>query len=215
MSNQPDFEPDDINSDDDDKEIKEEFSDDDDDDNDDDPVSQLVDPTISAVPGIGSVGIENIQTMEQILPSVQPAQTIDVDSDTDSEYEEDSFQKFDDELKKDYILDIHPERKQYNYNEVMSMCSIVRDKNGNVVDAIHRTNPWLTKYEYTRILGQRIKQLNEGIAPFINVPDQIVDNSIIAQMELEQKKIPFIIRRPLPNGSSEFWKLSDLEIISH
>ena len=32
-------------------------------------------------------------------------------------------------------------------------------------------------------------------------------------MELNEKKIPFIIRRPLPNNSSEYWKLQDLEII--
>ena len=30
---------------------------------------------------------------------------------------------------------------------------------------------------------------------------------------LEEKNIPVIIRRPLPNGSSEYWHLKDLEII--
>ena len=32
-------------------------------------------------------------------------------------------------------------------------------------------------------------------------------------MELEQNKIPFIIRRPLPNGSSEYWRVQDLTIL--
>jgi hypothetical protein len=36
---------------------------------------------------------------------------------------------------------------------------------------------------------------------------------LVAKLELEQKKIPFIIKRPLPNGGSEYWKLSDLEDI--
>ena len=31
--------------------------------------------------------------------------------------------------------------------------------------------------------------------------------------ELEEKKIPFIIRRPLPNGGSEYWNVSDLELL--
>ena len=31
--------------------------------------------------------------------------------------------------------------------------------------------------------------------------------------ELEEKKIPFIIKRPLPNGGCEYWKLADLEIL--
>ena len=30
-------------------------------------------------------------------------------------------------------------------------------------------------------------------------------------MEFDQKKIPFIIARPLPNKSLEYWKVSDLE----
>ena len=33
------------------------------------------------------------------------------------------------------------------------------------------------------------------------------------QEELKQKKIPFIIRRPLPNGKSEYWDINDLEIL--
>ena len=45
------------------------------------------------------------------------------------------------------------------------------------------------------------------------VDDNIIDGFVIAKMELDEKKLPFIIRRPMPNGSSEYWKLSDLEII--
>ena len=32
-------------------------------------------------------------------------------------------------------------------------------------------------------------------------------------LELEKKVIPFIIERPIPNGTFEYWKLRDLEII--
>ena len=34
----------------------------------------------------------------------------------------------------------------------------------------------------------------------------------IAEKELREKKIPFIIRRYLPNNSYEDWKLDELEI---
>ena len=87
--------------------------------------------------------------------------------------------------------------------------------NGNVIDELHRTVPWLTKYEYTRVLGQRTRQLNQGVPPNIEVSENIVDNSIVAKMELDSKRIPFIIRRPLPGGGTEFWKLKDLESLSH
>ena len=43
----------------------------------------------------------------------------------------------------------------------------------------------------------------------------MIDGYNIALLELEQKKIPFIIQRPMPNGGSEYWKVSDLEIIEY
>ena len=95
------------------------------------------------------------------------------------------------------------------------MSKVVRDQNNNVVDPLHRTFPVLTKYERTRVLGQRTKQLNNGARPYVNVPENIIDGHIIAQLELEQKRIPFIIRRPLPgNSGSEYWPLKELEIIN-
>ena len=48
---------------------------------------------------------------------------------------------------------------------------------------------------------------------FVNIPDNIIDGYTIANLELEQKKIPFIIRRPIPNGACEYWKVSDLELL--
>ena len=53
-----------------------------------------------------------------------------------------------------------------------------------------------------------------GANPFIKVPENIIDGYIIAEMELKEKLIPFIIRRPLPNGTSEYWNIKDLENIS-
>ena len=46
----------------------------------------------------------------------------------------------------------------------------------------------------TRILGQRAKQLNSGNKPFVSVPKNVMDGYLIAQEELMQKKLPFIIR---------------------
>ena len=73
---------------------------------------------------------------------------------------------------------------------------------------------WLnTATKKTRILGLRAKQLNDGADSFISVTEQMLDGYTIAKKELMEKKIPFIIRRPLPNGASEYWKISDLEIL--
>jgi len=90
----------------------------------------------------------------------------------------------------------------------------VRDTHNIIIDDLHKTIPFLTKYEKARILGQRAKQIDSGASPFVKVPDNIIDGYIIAEIELQEKKIPFIIRRPIPGGGSEYWNLKDLEIIN-
>lgn len=133
----------------------------------------------------------------------------------DESDEEDYLQKFENDIRKDYIKQYHPELVQENYKEIMSYTKVVRDKKGNVIDPLHKTLPFLTKFERTRIIGLRTKQLNSGADPFIDVPETIIEGNIIANMELEKKIIPYIIVRPLPSGRKEFWKLSDLELIDY
>jgi DNA-directed RNA polymerase I, II, and III subunit RPABC2 len=131
---------------------------------------------------------------------------------SDSE-DENYLQKFDMDLTEDYILNNHEEDLVQNYAEVLTLSKVVKDQNGNIIDEFHKTNPILTKYEKTRVLGQRTKQLNNGAKPMIKVKENIIDSYLIAEMELKEKKIPFIIRRPLANGYSEYWTLEDLEIL--
>ena len=128
---------------------------------------------------------------------------------------EDELKKLEDNQKNDYILQIHTELKQINHIELDALSRIVRDKDGNIIDELHKTIPFLTKYERARILGLRTKQINKGSAIFVKADKDIVDGYNIALLELEQKKIPFIIQRPLPNGGSEYWNVSDLEIIDY
>lgn len=136
------------------------------------------------------------------------------DSDSESEdYDENEFKKLDNELKQDYLLQYHQETKIHNFDEILSMTKIIRDKKNVIIDELHKTIPILTKYEKTRILGERTKQINNGSKPFIDVENDIIDGYLVAIKELEAKKIPFIIRRPLPSGGSEYWHLKDLEII--
>ena len=140
---------------------------------------------------------------------------LDIDEENEDEDEDEDelyLQKFDNELREEYIINNHPESLSHNYQEIKELCKIVR-VNNLIVDDFHKTLPILTKYERTRILGQRAKQINNGSKPFINVNENIIDGYIIAEMELKEKKIPFIIRRPLPNGGLEYWKLEDLEIL--
>lgn len=137
----------------------------------------------------------------------------DDDEDDDSEDDENYLKKFDKDLKKNYLESYHPEAYSHNFEEVKMMSNVVRDKNNNIIDPLHKTIPFMTKFEKSRILGQRAKQIDSGSMPFVKVDKTIIDGYLIALKELEEKKIPFIIKRPLPNGGFEYWNVNDLELV--
>jgi len=140
----------------------------------------------------------------------------DYDSEEDSDVEEDDdtmLQKFNENINTKFLEDIHVETKSVNYEEMITLAKVVRDENGKIIDAFHKTLPFLTKYEKARIIGARAEQLDRGGEAFIPIDETIINGRTIALMEFEAKKIPFIISRPLSNGSIEYWHLHDLEII--
>ena len=134
--------------------------------------------------------------------------------DSDDDDMDKKLKKFDSEVRDEYLANFHPECMMQNYDEIYNLARVVRDDRGIIVDELHKTLPLLTKYERTRVLGQRAKQINDGAMPFVKVPEGVIDGYLIALKELEEKKIPFIIRRPLPNRGSEYWHLEDLQIIN-
>lgn len=139
----------------------------------------------------------------------------DEDSEDDADDDEGNayLQKLDESVREQTIANHHPELLVSNYEEVDALTAIVRDERGIIIDPLHRTLPFMTKYERTRILGERAKQINDGAKTFVETDPSVIDGYLIALAELQQKKIPFIIRRPLANGASEYWKLKDLEMI--
>jgi DNA-directed RNA polymerase I, II, and III subunit RPABC2 len=160
---------------------------------------------------IGNTSVSKNQKPKKLQPVIM-SNDDDYDDD-DDEYEENYLHKFDNELIKNYVNEFHPECLNHNYEEIGKMAIIIRNSDGIIIDPLHKTIPYLTKYEKARILGQRSKQIETGAKPLVKVPENIVDSYIIAELELKEKKIPFIIRRPIPGGACEYWHLKDLENI--
>lgn len=110
------------------------------------------------------------------------------------------------------LLKHHPECN-VDYAEVVApkislIASPPLDKDPN-----HRSPPFLTQYEKTKILGLRANQLSQGARPYISVPEHVTEVYEIARLELHERRLPFIVRRPMPNGTHEYWRLSDLLIL--
>ena len=79
-------------------------------------------------------------------------------------------------------------------------------------DPNHKSVPFLTQYERTKIIGMRANQLSQGARPYIDIPEYMTDVGEIARLELKERRLPFLVRRPMPDGSHEYWRLSDLII---
>lgn len=75
----------------------------------------------------------------------------------------------------------------------------------------------LTKYEKTSLIGVRIEQLAYGSPSTLSIKDKEKCKNItdIAELELEQKVIPFMLCRHLPNKTEEYWKIEDLIVPTH
>ena len=87
----------------------------------------------------------------------------------------------------------------------------MRRGNKKVPEADRITSKFMTKYERARILGSRALQISKN-APLMVDPGDESDPYRLAEVELSEKKIPFIVRRYLPDGSYEDWKVSELFI---
>ena len=61
------------------------------------------------------------------------------------------------------------------------------------------------------LLGYRTLQIMNGSDVFVDIESK--EPLDIAKEELKQKKIPFKIKRKLPNGNVEIWNISDFENI--
>ena len=73
-----------------------------------------------------------------------------------------------------------------------------------------QTSRFLTKFERAKIIGERAIQISNGAKVMVEVDEGVWDPMIIAEKELREKKINYIVRRYLPDGSSEDWDLNEL-----
>ena len=110
-------------------------------------------------------------------------------------------------------LDNYDEYDEYDETE-----STVESNTGDINDIMknykknkktYQTPPSLTKYERTKVLSERANQINYGSNILIEDADKYSNAYDIAVAELNQKLIPFILKRPYGNGF-EYWKLNDL-----
>ena len=83
------------------------------------------------------------------------------------------------------------------------------DSDKKIPDAMRSTTPYMTKYERARVLGTRALQISMNAPVLVDLEGE-TDPLQIAIKELNQKKIPLIVRRYLPDGCYEDWTCEEL-----
>lgn len=124
----------------------------------------------------------------------------------DEDYESNDYDFNDDDTLNDFE-DYNDEKNNDNNNHNIIGFKEVVEKNKKVKK---KTVPFLNKFEKARLLGLRIQQLSAGAQPKINTSGFTSIREIVEE-ELIQRKIPLMIKRNLPNGDSEEWKLEEFE----
>jgi len=142
----------------------------------------------------------------------------DIDDDIADNYDEEDIEDDENidenELKKDNDIEIDNDID--NEDTIDCFYDIEQNEVNNIQnDDVPKedriTMPYLTKYERVRVLGTRAKQIEANAAILVKNVDRTTKSPLeIAKIELSFGVIPFKIRRPLPNGKVEVWKISEL-----
>ena len=125
------------------------------------------------------------------------------------EENEEIDQEFEEDFDKDKMQD---ETENDDFNDCLDIEEPEINISDVVVDADKRTSKnKLTRYEFVRIISERIMQLTKGAKPLIKQNKQSMELSYkeIAIEELKANMIPFKIRR-FVKDHYEIWKIEEL-----
>lgn len=79
------------------------------------------------------------------------------------------------------------------------------------------TLPYYSKYEYTTLVGIRAQQIADGAKPLISLDGMQTSHPQfvwkVAEREIAERVLPFIIHRRLPDGVSEYWNTTELSVV--
>ena len=86
--------------------------------------------------------------------------------------------------------------------------SVLIDHKSVLNDKVDPKNKFITKYEYTRMKGIRIEQLQRGSIPFVPYTQHDTSETLFRR-EFVEGQLPFKIQRKLPDGTAVFLHVRD------
>lgn len=90
-------------------------------------------------------------------------------------------------------------------------------KRDSVDTSARITMPYYSKYEYTTLVGIRAQQIADGAKPLISLEGMQTSHPQfvwkVAEREIAERVLPFIVHRRLPDGNSEYWSATELSVM--
>ena len=150
-------------------------------------------------------GFEDIADVEENLDAVEDAVEEDGELSGKTTVKESRAMQF--------LKQHHPECRLDYVEEVMQKLPLAAYPPDSGSDPKHKGVPYLTLFEKTKIIGFRANQLAQGARPLVELPEYMTDVLEIARLELEKKRLPYILKRPFPDGTYEYIRLADLLVL--
>lgn len=148
--------------------------------------------------------IEVAEEIEEEPEFVRPVTTEEISEDTTMEDAINAYRKIFEskELTDDEKAELDKKIKEMEQREIIDTDPVHKPVEIQLTGKgkIAIGPPTLTRFEKARILGARALQLSQGAPPFIEIPPNARTSLDIALQELEERAIPIVIRRRLPNG---------------
>ena len=149
---------------------------------------------------LGSEEAGSIDDDEQLV--VEPLHILDDDENPEEDEEDD-----------ENLDDIEDDENTINISENHKFEIVSKDKTYERLQSRKKeTSPLMNRFEITKLIGIRAQQLACGMQPCVSFDPDITNTEFIAIQELLQKKMPLIVRRYLPNGVYEDWRVNELII---
>ena len=137
----------------------------------------------------------NLKIVNVKQPVVYDEDVFNIDSDIDFNAEEEQF--FDTQNFKDFNekIKFHVFDPEQYENEIRKEIIIVPDQ-------YRKTSEVISKCEFTDVVSNRAKQIEDGSPIFVDIKDED-DPIIMAEMETRMKKCPLSILRMISNNIAE------------
>ncbi len=155
---------------------------------------------------------EIVLETDDVIDEPLNAEENDIEPELDTEFEHENETNYDDTEDVDNVINKMDKIDENDDND----CIDIEEPEINITDIVvppeKRTSKnKMTRYEFVRIIGERVMQLTKGAKPLIKQNKQSMELSYkeIAIEELKVNMIPFKIRR-FVKDHYEIWKIDEL-----